>query len=229
MPAGTSITALKSLLWCGTGFTSGLTADAAARQPRTRSVRPARCRPSNRVTLISRMPSSAMLDRSPQAPTVEHQPRLRSSGVGVLGDTGRRIDTPEVGMTSEDRQPASASIAPWLSVADGGAAVEFYRAAFGAVERERLEDAGRVVVAQLAIGGADVWVQEDPEGDPHALGERSPVRMILTVDDPDAVFARAVAAGALQVAPVHEDHGWLVGRIADPSGHHWEIGRRLDS
>jgi PhnB protein len=131
-------------------------------------------------------------------------------------------------MSSEGRQAAAAGIAPWLSVADGHAAVGFYRAAFGAAELERLEDAGRVVVARLAIGGADFWVQEDPEGDPHALGDRSPVRMILTVDDPDAMLARAVAAGARQVAPVHEDHGWRVGRLADPSGHHWEVGRRLE-
>jgi PhnB protein len=144
------------------------------------------------------------------------------------GDTDGRIHTLEVGMTSEGTRPTAGSIAPWLSVADAGAAVGFYRAAFGAVELERLEDAGRVVVAQLAIGGADFWVQEDPEGDPHALGDRSPVRMILSVDDPDAVFARAVAAGALQVVPVSEDHGWRVGRVADPSGHHWEVGRRLE-
>ncbi|HEX8861868.1 MAG TPA: VOC family protein [Actinomycetes bacterium] len=131
-------------------------------------------------------------------------------------------------MTSERGQAPATSIAPWLSVAEGDAAVGFYRAAFGAAELERLEEAGRVVVARLAIGGADFWVQEDPEGDPHALGDRSPVRMILTVDDPDAVFARAVAAGARQVAPVQEDHGWRVGRLADPSGHHWEVGRRLE-
>jgi PhnB protein len=52
--------------------------------------------------------------------------------------------------------------------------------------------------------------------------------MILTVDDPDAAFAAAVAAGATVVAAVHEGHGWRVGRIADPFGHHWELGRRLD-
>jgi PhnB protein len=131
-------------------------------------------------------------------------------------------------LTSESGQTVAAGIAPWLSVAEGDVAVGFYRAAFGAAELERLEEAGRVVVARLAIGGADFWVQEDPEGDPHALEDRSPVRMILTVDDPDGVFARAVAAGARQVAPVHEDHGWRVGRFVDPSGHHWEVGRRLE-
>jgi PhnB protein len=55
------------------------------------------------------------------------------------------------------------------------------------------------------------------------------VRMILTVGDPDSVFARAVMAGATEVAPVAEGHGWRVGRVADPSGYHWEIGRPLTS
>ena len=125
-------------------------------------------------------------------------------------------------------QPTTAKIAPWLSVADAAKAVEYYKAAFGAVELERLEDeAGRVVVAQLTIGGADFWVQEDPETDPHALGDRSPVRMILTVEDHDSVFARAVRAGATEVVPITEGHGWRVGRVADPSGHHWEVGKPL--
>ncbi len=50
-------------------------------------------------------------------------------------------------------------------------------------------------------------------------------RMILTVPDPDAVFAQALAAGAREVFPVAEEHGWRIGRVADPYGHHWEIGK----
>jgi PhnB protein len=119
------------------------------------------------------------------------------------------------------------SIAPWLSVKNATEALAYYRTAFGAIELERLEDeAGDVVVAQLSIEGADFWIQTDLASSPEALHGRS-VRMILTVEDPDAVFARAVAAGATEVAPIYEDHGWRIGRVADPSGHHWEIGRRL--
>jgi PhnB protein len=117
-------------------------------------------------------------------------------------------------------------ISPWLSVKDATAALEFYRTAFAASVLERLEQAGDVVVAQLAIGDADFWIQADAAASPDALAGLS-VRMILTVDDPDAVFAAAVAAGASVVAAIHETHGWRVGRIRDPSGHHWEIGRRL--
>lgn len=51
--------------------------------------------------------------------------------------------------------------------------------------------------------------------------------MILTVPDPDATFARALAAGAREVASVKEESGWRLGRVVDPFGHHWEIGHPL--
>jgi len=54
------------------------------------------------------------------------------------------------------------------------------------------------------------------------------VRMILTVPDPDAVLAKALAAGAHEMAAVEDAHGWWVGRVVDPFGHHWEIGRPLE-
>jgi PhnB protein len=126
-------------------------------------------------------------------------------------------------MTMGD-SPIEASIAPWMAVRDGAKAVEYYRNAFGAVERYRLEDDGRVVVAQLRVGGATFWVQEDVDGSPKPGGAR-PIRIILSVDDPDALFERAVAAGAEQVAPVAEEHGWRTGRVTDPFGHDWEFSR----
>jgi PhnB protein len=51
--------------------------------------------------------------------------------------------------------------------------------------------------------------------------------MVLIVEDPEGVFQRAVAAGAKVVSPVSDGHGWRVGRIVDPFGHHWEIGKPL--
>ena len=123
------------------------------------------------------------------------------------------------------------SIVPWLSVRSSGKAVEFYKKAFGAQEVYRLEDPGGSVVARLSLGGAEFWVgDESPEHgnfSPESLGG-STVRIILTVDDPDAMFERAIEAGASQVYAVSEGHGWRVGRVADPYGHHWEIGRPLD-
>ena len=127
------------------------------------------------------------------------------------------------------RRAPVTNISPWLSVTNATEAVEYYRAAFGAVESDRLEDeAGDVVVARLSIDGADFWVQRDPASSPDVVAGRS-VRMILSVDDPDVVLERAVAAGATEIAPVSESHGWRVGRVADPCGHHWEIGNRLPS
>ena len=127
-------------------------------------------------------------------------------------------------------QQVTASIAPWLSVADATEAVDYYKMAFGAVEVERLEEEpGRVEVAQLSIGGAIFWVQQDADSSPITRGAKLPVRMILTVDDPDSVFAQAIAAGATEVAPITEGFGWRVGRIVDLFGQHWEIGKPLMS
>jgi PhnB protein len=122
------------------------------------------------------------------------------------------------------------SITPMLSVRNGARAVEFYKAAFGASEVHRVEDPGGAVVSRLAVDGAEFWVSdESPEHanfSPQSLGGGT-VRMILTVPDPDAVFARTLAAGARSVVDVEEAYGWRLGRVVDPFGHHWEIGRPL--
>ena len=118
-------------------------------------------------------------------------------------------------------------IAPWIAVPDAQRAVEFYDAAFGATERYHAEDPDGVLqVARLTIGEAEFWVQTDDEA-PARAGDGA-IRMILTVDDPDAVFAQALAAGATEIAAVYEGHGWRIGRLADPFGHHWEVGRPLE-
>src|SRR6476469_9149549 len=89
------------------------------------------------------------------------------------------------------------SIAPMLSVRNGARAVEFYKAAFGAIEIFRVEDGAGAVVCRLSVEGAEFWVaDESPEHanfSPESLGGGS-VRMVLTVDNPDAAFARAVTA-----------------------------------
>lgn len=121
------------------------------------------------------------------------------------------------------------SIAPWLCVRNGARAVAFYKAAFGAKELFLMED-GDSAVARLAVDGAEFWLSdESPEHhnfSPESLGGIT-VRLILTVADPDALFARSIKAGAKEVFPVIEEHGWRVGRVVDPFGHHWEIGRPL--
>jgi PhnB protein len=124
------------------------------------------------------------------------------------------------------------SLLPELSVRSGREAVEFYRAAFGAVEVYRVggTDEHEDVVSQLTVGDASFWVSDESPPhknfSPESLGG-STVRLLLIVEDPQSVVDRAVAVGATKVVPVEEEHGWLLGRIEDPFGHHWEIGRPL--
>lgn len=123
-------------------------------------------------------------------------------------------------------------ISAQLSVRDGRAAVEFYRAAFGATEVFRVggTDAEPSVVSVLEVDDTSFWVTDEAPDhrhfSPRTLGG-STVRMLLQVADPVAVQARAVGLGATEIVPVTEEYGWLVGRIEDPFGHDWEIGHPL--
>ena len=123
-------------------------------------------------------------------------------------------------------------IQPQLSVRRGREAIEFYAAAFGAVEDYRVggTDDDPDVVAQLSIGDASFWVSDESPPhrnfSPESVGGAT-TRLLLIADDPAAVVAGAVAAGATEVQPAVEQHGWLLGRVTDPFGHDWEIGRPL--
>ncbi len=121
------------------------------------------------------------------------------------------------------------SIAPWLSVNSTAKAVAFYVSAFGAIETYRLEDPEGNAVVKLSVDGAEFWLSDSVPGnkEPEVVGGGS-VRMILTVADPDAVYKQAMEAGATEVFPVVEEHGWILGRLIDPFGLHWEIGRQVD-
>jgi PhnB protein len=130
----------------------------------------------------------------------------------------------------ESNSVPKTSIAPMLSVRRGAMAIEFYKQAFGAGELFRIDDASGAVVARLSVGGAEFWVaDESPENknfSPETL-DGGTVRMVMIVEDPDAAFQRAVAAGATVVWPVSNEYGWRLGRVVDPFGHHWEIGKPL--
>jgi PhnB protein len=116
-----------------------------------------------------------------------------------------------------------------LSVRNGAKAVDFYQAALGAAVLFRIDEGG--TIALFSVEGAEFWIAEESPANQNFSPETlhgSTVRLILTVDDPDAVFARAMAAGATEVWPVADkDYGWRIGRIADPFGHTWEIGKPL--
>ena len=128
-------------------------------------------------------------------------------------------------MSTTETQGFRTVVTATLSVRDWSRAMAFYKAAFGAVELYRVDGGG---VGQLAVNGAAFWVaEESPEHlnfSPESLGGCS-VRMLLLVEDPRATQAQAVKAGATEVLPVSEAYGWRLGRVQDPFGHHWEIGR----
>jgi PhnB protein len=90
-----------------------------------------------------------------------------------------------------------------------------------------MEDEGVLQVAQMSIQDAPFWVQRDDDLPVNTDPGRA-VRMIILNDDPDTMFARALDAGATQIAQVHEEHGWRTSRIADPFGHQWEFARHAE-
>jgi len=132
-------------------------------------------------------------------------------------------------MTTPNTAQGNSKLSAMLSVRDGAKAIAFYQAAFKAKILFSLTEGS--VIAQMAIGEAEFWLaDESPEHQnfsPESLGG-STARMVLVVDHPDDVFDRAVAAGGKVVWPVaDQDYGWRIGRLADPFGHHWEIGKPI--
>ena len=118
-----------------------------------------------------------------------------------------------------------------LNVRRGAEAIEFYIHAFGATVLSRLDADDGSVIAHLAVGKGNFWLADESlphqNFSPESLGGSS-MRMVLIVDDPDATFEKAIAAGASSICPVRDEHyGWRIGRIVDPFGHHWEIGKPL--
>ena len=109
-------------------------------------------------------------------------------------------------------------------------AIAFYGRAFDATTGWTTPPA-EDMVAQLQVHGAEFWVHPASEG----IGNPSPndvggtaVRLMLIVDNPDAVFSQAVDAGAVVRSPMQDhDYGWRDGSVTDPFGHRWEIGRPL--
>jgi PhnB protein len=125
------------------------------------------------------------------------------------------------------------TISPFLTVVDAAGAIDFYQRAFGALEISRLTTPGGQIVAELMIDGARIGVvDENPAAfnlSPRSLGGTS-VRVSLVVDDPDVLTRRAIDAGATEVFPLADQpYGMRQGRIEDPYGHHWLIGRPLPS
>jgi PhnB protein len=119
------------------------------------------------------------------------------------------------------------TIEPELWVGDPSAAVDFYARALGATVLHRVGH-GDEIVAQLAVGDARFWVSNAGSRrlDPRVVGGTTG-RTLLVVALPEQIAADALAAGAEEMSAVSDEHGWRLGRILDPFGHEWEIGRPL--
>jgi PhnB protein len=126
---------------------------------------------------------------------------------------------------------AAARLSPFMSVRRGREAVEFYKTAFGARELFRHDADDGTVVAQLAIAQSEFWVSDESPKyknfSPETLGGAT-MHLVIIADDPDAIYDRAIAAGAIVECPVRDEpYGWRIGKLRDPFGHAWEIGKRL--
>lgn len=128
-------------------------------------------------------------------------------------------------------QDVDATITPMLSVRDAAAAIEWYKQAFGAEEILRLSDGSKITHCELRIGAAVIMVADEfPEINvlsPTSLGG-SPVMLLLDVADVDAVFARAIAAGAAVDRQVEGDT-LRNGKLVDPFGHRWMVMTRSEA
>ena len=123
------------------------------------------------------------------------------------------------------------TISTLLNVRRGAEAIDFYTRAFGATTLSRISGDDGSVVAHLAVGNGDFWLADESPAhqnfSPESLGGSSS-RMVLIVDDPYAAFDQAIAASTSSICPVRDEpYGWRVGRVVDPFGHHWEIGKPL--
>ena len=121
---------------------------------------------------------------------------------------------------------------PMLTVKDAASAADFYRRAFGAEEVSRVAAPTGQLVIELTLQGHRFFaVDENPAAfnvSPGSVGGTT-VRLSLIVDDPDALAAQCVAAGGRVIFPVDDQpYGMRQGRVADPEGHHWLLGRLLD-
>lgn len=125
-------------------------------------------------------------------------------------------------------------VAPYLIIPGAARALEFYKEAFGAKERTRLEMPGGVIGhAEIQLGDsvvmmADEFPQMGVQG-PAKYGG-SPVSLHLYVTDVDAVVAKAVSLGAkVTRAVANQFYGDRSGTITDPFGHIWNVATRIEN
>jgi len=125
------------------------------------------------------------------------------------------------------------AVTPYLIVAGAAAAIEFYKHVFGATEQMRMAGpAGRIGHAELRIGDSVVMLADEVPD----MGYRGPkgyggsaVSLMVYVDDVDATFQRALAAGAIERRAVQNQfYGDRSGTLEDPFGHTWTVSTHIE-
>ncbi|HEY0758632.1 MAG TPA: VOC family protein [Acidisarcina sp.] len=124
------------------------------------------------------------------------------------------------------------SITPYLIVDGAVAAIEYYKAVFGATEVLRMPEAGgRIMHAEIQIGTSRLMLaDEHPKMGAYAPAHfnGTPLHLMLYVEDVDGVFAKAVAEGAKVERPLADQfYGDRTGGIIDPFGHHWYLATHI--
>ena len=139
----------------------------------------------------------------------------------------------EATRTMKDQpEQQSVAIVPMLYQKNLSEAIEFYKNAFGATERWRIENEGSTHVAEMLIGPALFRLHEEVARDrflsPATVNATTAVIELL-VENPDEMAASAVAAGATELSPVQDyEYGYRQGTIRDPFGHQWTLEKMND-
>ena len=130
-------------------------------------------------------------------------------------------------MTAPNEPALSQTITPYLAIKGAAEAIEFYKKAFGATERYRIPAPdGSVGHAELFIGNSLIYLADDwSDGDFYSPKMRGGTTIILSLEvpDADAIFRRAVDAGAKITRPMRDEPYGRTGDVEDPFGHRWSI------
>jgi PhnB protein len=173
---------------------------------------------------------SLRLPDDPMAPSSAFAQTLRARIERALGTTAVETNTPTKGITMTRTAPGHHVVTAYLACRGAADALAFYCDVFGAIEEGQRyvdESDGRIGHAEFSIGDTRLMISDEyPDYgavSPETLGG-SPVMFTLYLDDVDAVFARAIAAGARGLRePEDQPYGARMGALLDPWGHRWSL------
>jgi PhnB protein len=122
---------------------------------------------------------------------------------------------------------------PYLTIKDCSKAIDFYKKAFDAEEKVRMNgDDGKVMHAEIKIGDSVLMMTDENLQWNHKGPEQfggSPISILLYVKNVDEFYEKAIKAGATSVRPVKDEfYGDRMGTLKDPFGFTWSIGTHVE-